>query len=57
MKTLFIGKSISVLSNSSSEDDFVLIALDIPVMIVLRIDQRVYNPPRTIAPTPTYLTC
>ena len=57
MKTLFIGKSISVRSNSSSVEDFVLMALLIPVIIVLRMDHRVYNPPRTIAPTPTYLTC
>ena len=28
-----------------------------PVMILFRIDHRVYNPPTTIAPTPAYLIC
>ena len=57
MNTLFIGKSISVLSNSVSSEAFVLIAFVMPMMIVFLIDHRVYKPPTTIAPTPTYRIC
>ena len=53
MNTLFIGKSISVLSSSESSEDLDLIAFDIPMMIVFLMDHRVYNPPTTIVPTPT----
>ena len=57
MKTNRIGKSISVLSRFSSSAVEVLRALEMPVMILFRIDHRVYNPPTTIAPTPAYLIC